>query len=266
MTVLAEVIERERWNDDASAMELAEKLYTRVLNRLRKRAAEHSTYGRLTLYDFNSVSEDHIQGSCFVEPNDSPREAKAKRVRSNCVSYSNTFGELTDSQFETLCARILTLWNVEEAYCTQSSGDQGIDFFGKVPFGEIAKPSPIASGAEKQMKVWLVGQAKNYRASQVSTKDIRELVGSVSLARSKTYSGSRDPLSRLQVRVCDPVIFLFFTTGSISKEALLLLSRAGIVGMDGQQLAIFLADHGVGLREEIFERERFFTWAFESNE
>ena len=117
------------------------------------------------------------------------------------------------------------------------------------------------------MKVWLVGQAKHYDASQVSTKDIRELVGSVSLARTKTYAGSKDPLARLQMRSCDPVVYLFFTTGRISRDARDLLQKAGVVGMDGGQLAIFLADCGVGLDEEgHFCREEFRRWAFQDME
>ena len=135
-----------------------------------------------------------------------------------------------------------------------------MDFFGRVPFGEIMKPSAIGNGAERQLKLCLVGQAKNYSSSQVSTKDIRELVGSVNLARSKTYAGSIDPLARLDMRTCDPVFFLFCTTGKLSRDAWDLLSKSGVVAMDGAQLAVFLADHGVGLVDGQFHSESFWGW------
>lgn len=149
---------------------------------------------------------------------------------------------------------------MEEEFVSRRSADQGVDFFGRVPFGEIMKPSAIGSGAERQLKLWLVGQAKNYSASQVSTKDIRELVGSVNLARSKTYAGSIDPLSKLEMRTCDPVFFLFFTTGKLSKDAWSLLSKSGVVAMDGAQLAVFLADHGVGVVNGRFDEVEFRNW------
>lgn len=86
------------------------------------------------------------------------------------------------------------------------------------------------------------------------------MVGSVSLAKSKIYAGSKDPLSNLQMRACDPVFFLFFTTGNISRDALDLLNKSGVVAMNGEQLAMFLADHGVGLLDGQFNDLEFRNW------
>jgi restriction endonuclease Mrr len=94
----------------------------------------------------------------------------------------------------------------------------------------------------------------------LSTKDIRELVGSVALAKSKVFAGKTDPLSGLQMRVCDPVVYLFFSTGTITRDARDLLTKAGVVAMDGLQLAMFLADHGVGLAYDEFSQEAFRNW------
>jgi restriction endonuclease Mrr len=143
---------------------------------------------------------------------------------------------------------------------TRASADQGIDFFGRVPIGEILKPAIIDSGVERHFKVWLVGQAKHYRSTQVSTKDIRELVGSVALAKSKVFAGKIDPLASLQMRICDPVVYMFFTTGSITRDARDILNRAGVVAMDGLQLAMFLADHSVGLDGIEFAPATFRAW------
>jgi restriction endonuclease Mrr len=96
------------------------------------------------------------------------------------------------------------------------------------------------------LSVWLVGQAKHYEKTAVSTRDIRELVGSVILAQSKTFAGKKDPLERLELRVCDPVVYFFITTGRFTRDSKELLNRSGVVAMDGVQLSVFLADNLAG--------------------
>ena len=260
--VLIEIIEHQNWADEIDSDELAAKWVERFLHQLRRRAATESAQGKISLFEFNSVSERHIQGSCFVEPRNSSEEAEAKRRRANCIHLSEALSEVSYDEFEVLCARALTLWNVDKGVHTRRSGDQGIDFFGRMAFGETLTPTPIRPGAEKQMHIWLVGQAKCYSSSRVSTSEVREFVGSVNLARMKIFSGASNPLEELHMRAYDPVFLLFFTTGSISKNASCLLRRAGVVSMDGQQLAIFMADRGVGIVDGSFELEAFRNWAF----
>jgi hypothetical protein len=246
-----------------AAIEVAERWHTRFKIQLQKRLLLEYQKAKIFCCEFCPTSDDHIQGSCFISPLCSEQEAQERNLRSNKKHYTEAFSTLTNDEFEVLCSRVLSLWKVEREFVSRRSADQGVDFFGRVPFGEVLKASLIGNGAERQLKIWLVGQAKNYHASQVSTKEIRELVGSVNLARSKTYARSKDPLADLEMRTCDPVFFLFFTTGSISKDAFNLLSKAGIVAMDGDQLAVFLADHGVGLGpDKRFSGDIFRAWAF----
>ena len=262
-TVLKRIIDGQKWEEGEAVDELAERWLQDFVRRLELRAANDESHSQISPFEFNSANETFLQGSCFEEPRNTPAEKAAKRLRLNNVHYQEVFKSISDLQFEKLCARILGLWKVEREYHTRASADQGIDFFGRMPLGELIHPLAIRPGAEKQMKVWCVGQAKNYNASQVSTKDIRELVGSVNLARSKVYAGSKDPLARLQMRACDPVFFLFFTTGTISRDARDLLQKAGVVAMDGNQLAVFLADKGVGIdKDGVFSKEDFLSWAF----
>jgi len=260
ITVLVRIIEGEGHAKNDDALELAERWLGRFKVHLANRIAEETQLSQVPCCELNPANEDYLQGPCFVSPKLSEQEAKEKRLRANKKHYTDAFSKISNDKFETLCARVLSLWRVEEEFVSRRSADQGVDFFGRVPFGEIMKPSAIGNGAERQLKLWLVGQAKNYSSSQVSTKDIRELVGSVSLARSKTYAGSIDPLARLEMRTCDPVFFLFFTTGKLSKDAWDLLSKSGVVAMDGAQLAVFLADHGVGMVEGQFNPESFWGW------
>ena len=82
----------------------------------------------------------------------------------------------------------------------------------------------------------------------------------MSLAKSKAYAGAKDPLAQLQMRNCDPVFYLFFTTGTISRDARDLLKKAGVIAMDGIQLAVFLADNNVAVVNGSFDQQTFNAW------
>ena len=261
VVVLQAIIVREAWCGPGDLPdELAERWEAKFKARIKANIEEARLNSQFIQYELSYANDDYIQGACFVEPGDDASVVEAKQKRANIFSYVSEFKTLTPAEFEVLSGRVLSLFNVEQEFVTRASADQGIDFFGRVPFGELIKPSAIAPGAERQLKIWLVGQSKHYQATQVSTKDIRELVGSVSLAKSKVYAGAKDPLSELRMRTCDPVFFLFFTTGNISRDALDLLRRSGVVAMNGDQLAMFLADHGVGLTAGSFDAGAFRTW------
>ena len=104
----------------------------------------------------------------------------------------------------------------------------------------------------------MVGQAKHYNMTQIGTEHIRELVGSVSLARAGVYGSGTNPLSDLNVRVADPIFLMFFTTGTISANAWQLLNRSGVIGMDGEMIAAFLADRQFGAKDGAFNADEFF--------
>lgn len=79
---------------------------------------------------------------------------------------------------------------------------------------------------DRRLNIWLIGQAKRYKSVQVATPDIRELVGSIELARSHVFAG-RQELIGLNIAPCDPIFYLFFTTGSIGRDGWQLLGEAG---------------------------------------
>ena len=196
--LLEKIIVQERWSEKALTYEeLVKKWHGGFTARLKKYYAEAIDGRAPPPFEFNDVNVDFIQGACFIAKTDHPDIVDEKKNRRRSTSYFDSFVKLTDTEFEYLCGRILYLLKVEKPFVSKVSSDQGIDFFGRVPYGSIIKPTSLVSGAEIQLKIWLVGQAKNYRKSQVSTKEIRELVGSVSLAKSKTYAGSIDPLTEL---------------------------------------------------------------------
>jgi hypothetical protein len=219
--------------------------------------------GKQPRFSFNSVSDYMIQGSCFVEPRD-PSEVKEQKLRRlSSMAYYGFLENLTPQNFEKACAGILGLLGVPEPVLTPYRGDQGIDFFGRMSFGDITWHGPFFPIFESGMIFWLVGQAKHYRDSKVSTPDLRELVGSVTLGRSRAFA--KDSLLRsLNIRPCDPVIMLFFTTGEISADGWALCRKAGIAAMDGEMLSSFLSDKQVGFENtgtttEVSE-ENFLNW------
>jgi restriction endonuclease Mrr len=110
------------------------------------------------------------------------------------------------------------------------------------------------------MVIWMIGQAKHYIQGQVSTPDIRELIGSVVLARGRAFSSESAQYVDMHIRPCDSVFFLFFTTGRMSSRGWKLLASSGVIGMDGDMVAAFLADAGVGVRDGRFDEEAFKGW------
>lgn len=222
--------------------------------------------GKQPQFAFNSSSEYMIQGPCFIEPIDSPEVKAQKRNRLRWQEYYGVLRELSPREFEVLCSKILGLLGVPTPECTPYQGDQGIDFYGRMSFGDFTGYGAIFPIFETRLVLWLVGQAKHYKDAKVATPDIRELVGSVVLGRSGVFA-KRDMYPSLQIRMCDPVIMLFFATGRISADGWSLCNRSGVAAMDGEMLAAFLADKGIAVcddsEERVFNRELFDVWLAE---
>jgi hypothetical protein len=77
------------------------------------------------------------------------------------------------------------------------------------------------------------------------------LVGAVELAKGRAFSaGNDEKYADLKIRVCDPVFYLFVTTGYLSGYSWRLLKSSGVVGMDGEMIAALLADCAAGLTNQ----------------
>ncbi len=113
-----------------------------------------------------------------------------------------------------------------------------------------------------------MGQAKHYIDAKVATPDLRELVGSVNLATARAFAGlDPEKYTDLSIRIADPVFMLFFTTGEISTDGWRLSDKSGIVAMDGEMLAAFMADHDIALvtenGEKRFSVDEFKKWLYQ---
>jgi restriction endonuclease Mrr len=71
---------------------------------------------------------------------------------------------------------------------------------------------------------------------------------------------NKNRFKKLKVRPCDPVFHLFFTTSRLSADAWELLDQSGVVGMDGEMLAAFLADREIGCSPSGFDALLFGAW------
>lgn len=258
--LLVEIIIGEGWLDALDAADKADQWLSRFKSRINHEIATCRDDGRFVAYHFNSSGDDYIQGSCFSEPLEPHEIREAKALRAFTHQIQRALNNLDAGQFEKLSGRLLTLLGVERAHISRRSADQGIDFFGRVAIGRMLKPQLLDMGAEKHMYVWLIGQSKHYPSTKVSTAEIRELVGSVELARSKIFAGSSDPLTELTMRICDPTFYMFFTSGTFTRDSKQLMTRAGVLAFEGLQLAQFLADHGIGIENGSFEEHVFLQW------
>lgn len=258
--VLLDIILREGWFSGTDAEDKADLWLPRFVRRLQYISDESVEVGGYLSFAFNSSGTDYVQGYCFCEPSDPPEIVQAKGKRANTVLIYEHCSHISETNFERLSGKILELLKVEEAFVSRRSADQGIDFFGRVHFGDMLKSTLLHPGAEKNFYVWLVGQSKHYPESRVSTQEIRELVGSVELAKAKVFAGGSDPLEQLKARLCDPVIYLFFTTGRFTRDSKDILTRSGVLSFNGLQIAQFLADRGVGFSSFGFDPVTFDAW------
>lgn len=233
-----------------------EKILTDQLN-------QNIDQGKQPRFIFNSVSDYKIQGACFIEDCDTAEVKKQKWRRLHWRDYYEHLRGLTPEAFEKVCTHLLGLVGVPNPILTPYRADQGIDFFGKMSMGDLTGHGALFPVFETDLVFWLVGQAKHYPDSKISTPDIRALAGSVFLGRARVFP-KEGSLSQLNIRACDPVIMLFFTTGQISSDGWALCRKGGIVAMDGEMLSAFLADKEVGVEEKggtrIFSSTKFNEW------
>jgi hypothetical protein len=245
----------------ADALDQAEKWEKQFIKKLQERLSKTDSFGRHCRYTINSSSEYMIQGSAFIEPTDSESLKAEKAIISRCSQYYEAIQKLTTDQFEALCAGVLSLMGAEQVRLTPKTRDEGIDFYGRISLEKILRGDKLFPGTERQLSVWMIGQAKHFSTGHVDTLNVRELVGAVELARMRAYSTKPEARYKdLKVRLCDPVYCLFITTGLFSSDAWALLLRSGVVGMDGDMLCVYLAEKNAGLVNNQFTEDAFNAW------
>lgn len=159
LDIIADAVIDLGWHSTRDdALEDAERWREAVLQKLRDELSDLNRSGRFASFALNSAFSDYVQGSAFVEPRD-PEEVKdAKLRRGHFVAYETLLRGLSSRQFEALCSGLLKELGVVDPVLTQSSVDEGIDFYGKLPVGSKLLPNAFFPGVQSQMAIW--GSAK----------------------------------------------------------------------------------------------------------
>ena len=142
--------------------------------------------------------------------------------------------DITDTEFESLCAYYVGLLGCHNFRVTRKSSDQGLDFYGTISIDRDATFAPISEQS------FMIGQAKLY-TSKVGTPEIREFVGSIELLKGKIFSSEtyRYRFAR-ELKYYSLINPIFISSSSFSKDAKSLCNQTGIRMVDVVQLIMLL--------------------------
>jgi hypothetical protein len=229
--------------------ELAEQLEIPVRKLIEKIKLEKQQGGALPILALSSITPRTVMGSCWVEPSDLPEVTSAKLRRLHVEPLLNEIKSLTFNEFEVFGARVLKELGASIVRVTPHADDQGIDFYGVLSIGALGNIPTSFSQLAHDVKIRFAGQAKHYPNSSIGPNIIRELVGAISLARYKLFTSKADLFEDLELLAFNPLLAMIFTTGRFTSGARELTRKAGIIARSGEQLAVFLADRGVGMQD-----------------
>lgn len=190
-----------------------------------------------------------------------PRTARAEARAEACrLTLTETVEEalgreLSWSEFQQLCARLFEILGFR-ARITLRNG--GIDFvavrmLSNMGSGQnLAKDLVLRRILFGEAKLVVLGQAKRISSNdQVGPGLIRELHGTIDLIGGQRLSVEQHSpvlaiLEELNAARGDPLLGIFITSGSFSKEARTVAVQSGIEMIDGEQLAQILLREGIG--------------------
>jgi hypothetical protein len=249
----------------ASSAEQTDRQISKVILEITRRRDDRPERGEISILHLRGENAEVVHGSCFVFADDSKQIRQSKVNRRSVESIYGGIQCLTFNQFESFGRSVLKELGCTSPRVTPHGGDQGIDFYGEMTVGALVGADPAILKLLHQTRMILVGQAKHYPTTTISTATVRELVGALSLSRTVTYSRDGfDLLSGVNLRPFSPVMALLFSTGDFTKGARHLAKQAGLIAFSGLQLAVFLADKGVGLTEGEsgvhFDAAKFDAW------
>ena len=249
----------------ATAAERADDLAPQIARRVNDQAARYDRDGLTSVLIILGSQNDVVAGSSHVLPGDNAEVVRVKQHRVHSTPLLSAIKLLTADQFETFGAKVLAELGAVNAKVTRQSGDQGIDFYGEISVGSLQNLPSSFFRLAHDAKFYFAGQAKHYPERSIGPDVLRELVGAVSLARTKTYSSQTlDLFENVDVRPFSPMLAMLFTTGSLSSGTVELARAAGVIARSGSQLALFLADRGVGMENvggvATFSKAAFERW------
>lgn len=144
----------------------------------------------------------------------------AKRT-SKEIRFQDALHEMEPSEFERLSAVILRILGCRRVFFTPNSHDQGIDAFG---YQTIVRTTPY--GIAHHL-TW-IAQAKHYRATAITTANVRELVGSKELLAARVFSTVEKRYKDLQLKRYAPTAIALVTTEEVPSTVRRLAEGAGV--------------------------------------
>jgi hypothetical protein len=164
------------------------------------------------------------------------------------IRFQNSLHRISPADFEKLAAIVLKILGCRQVFSTPSSHDQGVDAFGHQV---LVEPTPygITHGL-----TW-IAQAKHYMATQVTTGNIRELVGSKELLVAKVFSTVDERYKELRLRTYAPTAIALITTEEIPATVRRLADGAGVFVFAASDLLYLL---GPSLKEHTLTVVRAF--------
>ena len=249
---------------ETRAAELSESLCDKVAEEIEARQAtalQSGTFSIVSLRRNRSV----VHGSLFVFPDDSRSIVATKHSRLHSHEILETIQSLNFSQFEKFGGAVLRELGCSSPTVTKHSADQGIDFFGEMSIGGLLGEEAATKRLMHSTRMIIVGQAKHYPTRNIGPREVRELIGALSLARTSTYSKpGLDLFDQINLKPYTPTLAVLFSTGEFTAGARYLADEADLVLYSGLQLAVFLADCGIGIRgigdSVKFDRAIFQAW------
>jgi hypothetical protein len=150
------------------------------------------------------------------------------------IRFQNSLHRISAADFEKLAAIVLRILGCSDVFLTPSSHDQGVDAFGSQG---LVQPTPY--GVTHGL-TW-VAQAKHYKATRITTGDVRELVGSKELLVSKIFSTVDERYKELSLRRYAPIAIVLITTEEIPTTVRKLADGAGVFVFASSDLFYLLA-------------------------
>lgn len=254
---IAEIALAAAWADNMnSAQEIVEPHLDAVRTRLLHIRDAAESGGHTWHVELYGSEYEWVRGASFHDKSLDPGEQDVRARRADIDAVLTELRKLTPADFERACTQVIALLGCRDPRTSPLRDDGGIDFYGQLALqGRLSTRLPLG-GIDARTNVWLIGQAKHYPRRSIQTSVVRELVGSVELARTK---GAIHEWAGLQLRPFDATVLLIFTTGWFSSGSVSLLAQSGVLSMNGEQLATFLCDAGVGFRGNppAFDRMKF---------
>jgi hypothetical protein len=253
--------------DEATAFETASEMLYPVRDEISQILQRQRTDGVISSCELVDDDFTTIIGSAYKRPRDTSDKLKYRESLPYLNEIWQTLVELQPYEFELFCTKLLKFMGAEEAFTSKRTRDEGIDFIARLRFRNTFGDIGIES-IERNFFINIFGQAKRYnKENKVGTGEIRELIGSLSVLRYQDILNTN--VSEINnkygtIKLCDPIISIFLTTGLFSPPAKQLAETTGVVIKDGKQLSTYLAIHRIGFekRDNIltFTPERLLSW------